>query len=146
MSLSLCPVSYEEACTYVGLHHRHHKAPVGHKWSVAVHDGFEIRGVAMVSRPVSRHEDNGRTLEVVRLCTDGAKNASSMLLGACQRATWAMGYTRLVTMTLTAEGGSSLRAAGYRLVGERPDAHWNRPGRPRVETMTGPKFKWEITP
>ena len=100
----------------------------------------------MVGRPVSRCECDGRTLEVNRLCVEeGHRNVASLLLGACRRAAWALGYTRLVTFTLQTEGGKSLRAAGYRLIGERPDRNWNTPGRPRVEKNTGPKFKWEVT-
>ncbi|MFR8331722.1 MAG: XF1762 family protein [Oscillospiraceae bacterium] len=41
-----------------------------------------LAGVAIVGRPVSRYLDDGRTLEVNRLCTDGTKNACSFLYGA----------------------------------------------------------------
>ena len=110
-----------------------------------------VRDVEVADRPRlqlrrGHCRPDGRTVEITRLCVlEGYANAASMLLGACRRAAWALGYTRIVTMTLKAEGGASLRGAGYTLVGERPDAHWNRPGRPRVETLTGEKFKWEDT-
>ena len=45
-----------------------------------------LAGVAIVGRPVSRYLDNGLTLEVNRLCTDGTKNACSFLYGAAARA------------------------------------------------------------
>ena len=145
--LSLCPISRKEARLFVELHHRHAGPPPGDIFRVAVHDGEEIVGVAIVGRPVARLEDDGRTVELTRLAvSEGHSNAASMLLGAVRRAAFALGYRRLVTMTLQSESGSSLRAAGYRLLGERPDRNWNCPGRPRVERNTGPKLKWEATP
>lgn len=78
-------------------------------------------GVAIVGRPVSRHLDDGWTLEVNRLCTDGSRNACSALYAAAWRAARAMGYKRLVTYILESENGASLRAAGWKCVG-RPAA------------------------
>lgn len=143
--LSLCPITREEAHLFVRRHHRHApSAPPGDLFRVAVHDGEEIRGVAICGRPVARHDDDGRTVELARLCVlPGWPNAASLLIGACRRAAWALGYRRLVTFTLQSEGGASLRAAGLRLIGSRADRNWNAPGRPRVERNTGPKFKWE---
>ena len=72
-----------------------------------------LAGVAIVGRPVSRYLDDGKTLEVNRLCTDGTKNACSFLYAAAARAARAMGYQRIITYTLDTEGGASLRAAGW---------------------------------
>ena len=84
--LMVCPISLKEANAYVAENHRHHKPTRGHKFSVAVSDGQAIRGVAIVGRPVARNADDGMTLEVNRLCTDGARNACSMLYAAAWRA------------------------------------------------------------
>jgi hypothetical protein len=71
-----------------------------------------------------------------------------MLYGACRRAARAMGYERVITYTLPEEGGSSLRAAGFRLDGEagQPSRKWhNRPGRtaaPVGDDMVGGKWRW----
>jgi hypothetical protein len=127
-------------------HHRHHKAPQGGLFAVAVNDGENIVGVAVVGRPVARMFDNGYTAEVTRLCTLGHKNACSMLYSAAWRARQALGYRRLVTYTLADEGGSSLRAAGWKLIGEAGGGTWNRPntGRLRIDTQpTGTKLLWE---
>ncbi len=100
----------------------------------------------MVGRPVARMSDDGWTLEVNRVCTDGARNACSMLYGAAWRAAKALGYRRLVTYTLPEEGGASLRAAGWKLLGERGGGNWNKPSRPRVDTaelLQGQKLLWE---
>lgn len=146
MSLELEPLTFAEAAAYIRDHHRHHAPPVGHKFSIGVNNGTKVVGVACVGRPVARHLDNGWTAEVTRLCTDGTKNAASMLLGACARAARAMGYKRVITYTLQAEGGASLRAAGWVIVGERADRTWaeSSKDRPRVPVdRTGQKYLWE---
>lgn len=114
MSLEVCPMTLKEANAFVEQHHRHHKPVVGHKFSIGCTDGKEIVGVAIVGRPVSRHLDDGWTLEVNRLCTDGTRNACSMLYAAAWRAARAMGYKRLVTYILDSESGVSLKASGWK--------------------------------
>lgn len=144
MSLAITPVSIGEANEFVRQQHRHHQAVAGAKFALAVSDETGIRGVAIVGRPVSRVLDDGWTLEVNRCCTDGARNACSMLYGAAWRAARAMGYRRLITYTLPSEGGASLRAAGWRLVGEAGGGSWNCPSRPRVDQHPmQAKLKWE---
>lgn len=146
MSLQITPISLTEANAFVLIHHRHHKPVPGAKFCIAVADGETVRGVAIIGRPVARMSDNGWTLEVNRVCTDGAKNACSMLYGAAWRATKAMGYRRLITYTLPEEGGASLRATGWRCIGERGGGNWNVPSRPRIDTaalLQGQKLLWE---
>ena len=143
-SLSLVPVTLKEANEFVSRHHRHHKPVPGHKWSVGITDGVTVRGVAIVGRPVARMADDGATLEVNRCCTDGVTNGCSMLYGAAWRAAKAMGYRKLITYTLPKEGGGSLRASGWRLVGEAGGGNWHRDSRPRVDTEHQQrKFRWE---
>lgn len=91
--LEIVPMTLREANAFVEQNHRHHGATVGHKFSIGLSDGEKIVGVAIVGRPVSRHLDDGWTLEVNRLCTDGTRNACSMLYAAAWRAARAMGYT-----------------------------------------------------
>lgn len=145
MKFAVVPLPLDEANAFVAQHHRHHGRVVGHKFSLGVstQDG-EIHGVAIVSRPVSRRLDNGLTLEITRVATDGAKDACSALYGACRRAAFALGYKRLVTYTLASEGGVSLKAAGYTLVGEAGGGSWSRSSRPRVDKHpTQAKLRWE---
>lgn len=106
VQLELSPLELRDARAFVEQHHRHHDPPRGHKFSVAVADGTgTVRGVAIVGRPPARMSQNGWTLEVVRLATDGYPNACSMLYATCWRAVRAMGYRRLITFTLPEEGG-----------------------------------------
>ena len=131
--LVIVTCSLEEANNFVALWHRHHKPVVGHKFSLSVVDDQDVRGVAIIGRPVSRHLDDGRTLEVTRVATDGCPNACSALYGAARRATFALGYQRLITYTLGTESGASLRGAGWKVIGEAGGGSWSRPSRPRVD-------------
>ena len=146
--LELVPITLREANEFVACHHRHHQPVIGHKFSIGCQAGVghneHICGVAIVGRPVSRHLDNGWTLEVTRCCTDGTKNACSMLYGAAWRAVKALGYKNLVTYTLPSECGGSLRGAGYRCLGEAGGGNWNSKSRPRVDSPhPQKKLRWE---
>lgn len=156
MSLIVTPIGLDEANAFVAKHHRHHKPVPGCKFSVAVSEMLvaalpivtvepgRVVGVAIVGRPVARGSDDGWTLEVNRVATDGFFNACSMLYGAAWRAAKALGYRRLITYTLPEEGGASLRAAGWRLIGQRGGGSWNCETRPRVDTHPlQEKLLWE---
>ena len=150
MPLKIVPVTLATANRFVDRLHRHSRPTVGHKFSVGVAtDDGELRGVAIVGRPVARHLDDGRAVEVLRLCTDGTRNACSMLYGAARRAARAMGHSPVYTYTLPEEGGASLRAAGFRI--DRADAGgsaamWHtREGRkaePVGSDLLGGKWRW----
>lgn len=132
--LHLVPVDWATAREFCRMWHRsHRRPPAGHKFSIGVANEADVLvGVAIVGRPVSRWRDDGQTLEVVRSITDGTPNANSMLYGACARAAFALGFTRVGTYTQAGESGSSLRAAGWRVVAERPArGGWTTPSRPR---------------
>lgn len=147
MSLSIVPIDFVEACEFIRQHHRHHIPPVGHKAALGVSDGEQIRGVAVLGRPVARRLDDGWTLEVTRVATDGARNACSKLYGASWRLAQAMGYRRLITYTLQSESGSSLRAVGWRCYEAtvRDGQSWSVPSRPRVDKHPlQAKMRWEI--
>ena len=148
MSLRLVPVTFAEAKAFVAMWHRHNQPPVGHKFSIGVADDDRLVGVAMVGRPVSRHLDDGLTLEVNRTCVDGTRNANSMLYAAAWRAAQALGYGRLVTYTQGDESGASLRGAGWRVVGERAVRKgWSVPSRPRDDSdyRSMPRTLWEAS-
>ena len=150
--MQVVPITFRQACEFVNSHHRHNKPPRGHKFSIGIlnADG-QLCGVAMAGRPIARAFDNGRTLEVNRTCTDGSRNANSMLYGAVWRAAKAMGYQRLITYTQANESGASLRAAGFTRVKElRARGSWAEESRKLKETRdpigTGgvERVLWEI--
>ena len=134
MKLTAYPMELGEANMFVSQHHRHHRPVVGHKFSIGAAIGDKIVGACIVGRPVARRLDDGLTLEVTRLATDGTKNACSFLYGAAARAAFALGYKRIGTYILASEPGTTLKAAGWRLVGSTPGRSWSVPSRPRVDT------------
>jgi hypothetical protein len=141
--LHLQPVTLRNANRFITQHHRHHKPPQGAKFAIGVNNGEHLVGVIVVGRPVARILDDNQTAEVTRCCTDGTRNACSLLYGAAWRAARAMGYHRLITYTLETEPGTSLRAAGWELIGPAGGGGWNRPGRPRKDDHpTEPKLLW----
>ena len=144
------PIELRDANAFVARLHRHHKPVVGHRFSISCENG-ELRGVAIIGRPVARHYDPLEVCEVTRLCTDGTENACSILYAAAARAAKAMGYERIQTYTLPTEGGASLRASGWTCEGEQKSKPWVYseaqgvlPGMPnrRQDQPNGNKVRW----
>jgi hypothetical protein len=171
MSLRIVPVTFETACQFVAMWHRHHEPPIGCKFCQGIADEANVlRGVAITGRPVSRVFDNGLTLEVTRSATDGTPNANSKLYAAAWQAAKALGYRRLVTYSYVqvegpvcasaecgheschqirlGESGASLRAAGWVVIAERPARPgWDMPSRPRDNSRYDaiPRTLWEAS-
>lgn len=123
--LRIAPITFKAASDYINRNHRHHNATIGCKFciSVVAEDG-QLHGVAVCGRPVARRLDDGETLEINRVCTDGTRNACSMLYGACCRIAKEMGYRKVVTYILASEDGASLRASNFTCEGEAGGTHW----------------------
>jgi len=142
--LSIQPITFKEACNFILKYHSHHRPPQGWKFGIAVNDGVNIVGVITVGRPVARHLDDGWTLEITRCCTFGTKNTASKLYSAARKATFSLGYHRLITYTLKTENGISLKASGYKLIGEAGGGSWHCKSRPRIDKHpTEQKNLWE---
>jgi len=146
VKLTIVPCFLREANAFVAAHHRHHRPCRGCVCCLSVALDGKVVGVAIVGRPVSRMLQDGWTAEVVRLATDGTRNACSALYGASWRAARALGYKKLVTYTLPEEGGASLRGAGWKCLGSAGGGSWSRVSRPCVDMHpTQVKMKWEAT-
>ena len=111
--MDIRPVTFRQASDYINQHHRYHRATVGCKFCIGLYEGEKLIGCAVCGRPVSRYLDDGLTCEINRVCTDGTRNACSMLYGACCRAAKAMGYRQIITYTLESEPGASLKASNF---------------------------------
>jgi hypothetical protein len=105
---------------------------------------------ALLAREIQKREP--LTIEVNRTCTDGTRNANSMLYGAIWRAAKALGYRRAITYIQGEETGASLKAAGWRKVKDLPArGSWAdssvamRDKRDPVGTGGVPRQLWEIT-
>lgn len=136
-------VELSDANAFVELHHRHHKAEVGHRFSLGVGNDV-LRGVAIVGRPKAGHSlDQKRLVEVLRVATDGAKYACSWLYATAARVARECGYFAVITYTLATESGASLRAVGWwPEVLDQRDPEWNflnRSGQRDLFAATTPK-------
>jgi hypothetical protein len=105
-------------------------------------------GAAIAGRPTNRNNDDGMTVEVLRLATDGTPHAPSALLGACRRAARAIGAARCITYTLDNESGSSLRGAGWVREADGIESWWTHTGSrtPAVtrDHMDTRKVRWAV--
>jgi hypothetical protein len=140
------PCSVTRAREVVEAWHRHHGPSTSglYACAVATEDGI-VRGVALIGRPEARLLDDGWTLEVTRVATDGTPNACSALYGIARRLAAALGYTKLVTYTRADEPGSSPRAAGLTDDGPIRARSWNMPGRPRTDkTEIVQRRRWSL--
>jgi hypothetical protein len=144
--IAVVPVSNEAAKFYVESFHRHHGSSVQARFCLAaVDEARKVRGVIMVGRPVARVLDNGWTLEVNRLATDGCENACSALYGAARRVAKEMGYRKLITYIREDEPGTSLKASGWQLEEVIRARSWNMPGRPRTDkTEIVRRGRWSV--
>lgn len=141
--LTARPIELKEANAFVDRLHRHHDPVYRDKCRVAAVDGDQLVGVAQLGRPVSRMLDDGQTIEVVRLCTNGAHNACSFLYGRAARIAREMGYSKIITYILDTEDGASLRAAGWHKEADTKGGAWDCPSRPRKTTApTAKKQRW----
>jgi len=154
VSGELVPLTQTQARAFVAAHHRHSRVPRGDVIRVGLAVDGQLVGVATAGRPVAAVLDDGRTLEVTRVCTLGTTNACSRLHGAIGRAAAALGYRTLITYTLEAEPGASLRASGYRLDATLEERDWStQSGRDRYQqnllgeriTPPGRKLRWRRT-
>lgn len=132
---------------FVRRYHRHNKPVPGSKINLGVVDETGLlRGVAIIGRPVARKLDDGWTLEVNRLASDGCPNACSSLYGAARRIVFELGYQRLITYTLVEESGSSMRGSGWKRVAEIDPATgkgWQSRERVEQRVYNLPKWRWE---
>lgn len=149
--LTIVPLTLKAANEIVTRLHRHHGAfPPGLDYfRIGVIDEVgELRGAAIVARPPNRNSDDGLTCEVVRVATDGSRNACSMLYGTSARIAREMGFRRIITYTLESESGASLRAAGWKETKRGIVSWWQShqvPGRTvkSREHYSERKVKWE---
>ena len=123
----IVPLTLKKANEYICSYHRHHSAfPAGLDYFRigCIDESGVLRGVAIVARPPNRNSDDGLTAEVVRLATDGTRNACSVLYGACARICKLMGFRRIITYILESESGSSLKASGWTLEKSGIKSYW----------------------
>lgn len=128
------PLTREQANAFIDEKHRHHDATGRDKYRVGVEVGGKLVGVVQVGNPCARALCDGKTLEVVRLCTDGSRNVCSYLYSKAARVAKELGYEKIITYILDTESGASLRAAGWHKEADTKGHSWDSPSRPRSTT------------
>jgi hypothetical protein len=137
------PLELSAANEFVATFHRHHDPVHRDKFRIGASQNGKLVGVVQVGRPVSRMLDDGKTVEVVRLCTDGTKDVCSFLYSRAARIAKEMGYEKIITYILCTETGASLRACGWIEEATTNGGHWSRPSRKRTTTApTVPKKRY----
>lgn len=137
------PITLKTANQFVSNYHRHHKPSIGHKFSIGLNDNDDLIGVAILGRPVARGSDDGFTIEVARLCTNGTKNACSMLYQAAARASKELGYKKIQTYILEVESGTSLKASGWKMEAITAGGRWDHThGFRNNQHPLEPKQRW----
>lgn len=146
--MRIVPISLKQANEFVERHHRHNKRVLTHKISIGLEKDGELIGVGIAGIPIARKLDNGRTLELRRICVkEGYPNACSKIMARLKQIGQLMGYEKIITYTLQKESGASLRAVNGRIVhaSNRP-GEWRRKGKPyrHQAVYDEPKYRWEI--
>ena len=122
--MKICPLTLKTANEFVRKYHRHSNPTTGCKFAIGCYDNDILVGCAICGRPVSRRLDTGVICEIYRVCTDGTRNACSMLYGACCRIAKNMGYEKIITYTLESENGASLKASNFICEGIAGGVKW----------------------
>lgn len=156
--IRLVPIDLETAQRMVTVHHKHHKKPRGHLFSIGATVGAdELAGAVIVGRPIAQALQDGFTWEVTRLsCRGGVedKMVASKLLGAAAQASFARGMRLLVSYTRKDEDGTCYKAAGWVPVADvegRPWTGGNKgqrwlPGLYEPTTEIVDRIRWERRP
>lgn len=141
--LKAIPLELREANAFVESLHRHHPPVHRDKFRIGCVEDDKLVGVVQLGRPVARFLDDGETIEVVRLCTDGTRNACSFLYGRAAAIAKQMGYKRIITYILDTESGASLKASGWDFDGMTDAKTWDCPSRPRqTKAPSCAKQRW----
>ena len=148
---SVIPLTLKEANNFITEHHRHNKKVIAHKFSLGCIKNEELIGVAVVGKPIARKLDKPLVAEITRLCIKepAPKNACSFLYNKCWNIWLQMGGKKILTYTLTSEGGASLRGAGWdnvnttKPLGKNAKGWETRNNRNTQAVYYQEKFRWE---
>lgn len=137
------PLELKQANEFVDKLHRHHSSVHRDKFRIGCSVDGKLVGVIQLARPVNRVLDDGKTIEVVRLCTDGTYNVCSFLYSRAARIAKEMGYSKIITYILDRENGSPLKACGWHKEADTKGHNWSCRSRPRsTAAPTCNKQRW----
>ena len=143
MKLHTVPIDRYVALHFVDKLHRHHEGIARDKYRIGAAIGDRLVGIVQVGNPTARMLCDGKTLEVIRCCSDGTPHVCSFLYGAAARVAKELGYSKIITYILETEPGTSLKAAGWHKEADVRGKSWDTPSRPRETTApTCDKERW----
>ena len=142
-------IPWHTARRFVVAHHYLGYAPCGCKFALGIFAGNTMLGVMIYGRPVARHEDNGKTLELTRMVLfDTPKNSESKSLSLAEK--WIKRHTdyeRLIAYCDIDHGhtGTIYKAANWSCLGIAPGGGlpWNLTRKRRKAKIGGKKLKFE---
>ncbi len=149
------PVTVAQARGWCRAVHRHLPEVQGGLFAAAVYHNGECCAVGIAGNPARVWQGTGR-IAISRVAAisdlpaviDRAGNshpapACTMIYRSLCDAARALGYVEAWTYTLPGECGASLRAAGFRYMGETQGGEWDRPSRGRKAAVsTAKKGRW----
>jgi hypothetical protein len=145
--LKIIPMTIKAANEFIKQYHRHNDPTVSGKFALGcTNDEGKLIGAAVSGRPVGRGFDDGKTLEIYRVATDGTFNANSFIYGRIKRIAQLMGYQRIFTYTLVTETGATMRAIGAKEDGVIKAREWSCKSRPRrsQDVYKSDKMRWML--
>lgn len=104
--LKAVPLELKQANSFVDELHRHHDPVFRDKFRVGTMLNGKLVGVVQIGRPVSRMLDDGRTVEVTWLCSDGTENVCSFLYGRAAKIAREMGVQQNYHLHFTDRAGN----------------------------------------
>lgn len=140
------PITVKSAQRWVRETHRHLPSVQGGLFATSVWDGDGMVAAGIAGNPPRVWQGTGRiVISRVAAIPDlepvghHAAPACTMIYGSLCRAAKALGYREIWTYTLPHEDGASLRAAGFRYMGETKGEEWDRPSRSRAPAVSPTK-------
>lgn len=132
MNYKFIPIELDVANRFVSEFHRHNKPVLRAKFQIGLTCDNVLIGVGIVGRPVARALQDGKRLEVLRVCVkEGYPNACSKIYARCKQIAQLLGYEKIITYTLKSESQSSLKAIGAKVEAETKPHTWDTPSRRR---------------
>lgn len=79
------PLHIREANEFVARHHRHNRPTVGGKFALGAAQYGKLVSIAVAGRPVARRLGDGKTLEILRVATEGPRTLAASSTHAAPR-------------------------------------------------------------
>lgn len=111
-SLVIVPIRLSTARAFIAWTREEPLSPHEAIFAIGANTGTGVLvGVVMMGRPIANALDDGRTVQITDLATDGTPKAGAALLCAARWVALAMGYGRLIDCASGGRAGASVCSA-----------------------------------